>query len=146
MMNGLWLGGILSGLLSAVQGVIFGRTAKAGGLLLTTAILSAVQGLVPLLLWLLTRKELDPVNWRWLLIGGGVTGLMGVAILGLNSTVLNQMGAATAFVLVTAGLMGASLLMDHFGWSGVSRSALEPARLAGVTFVLVGAWLMTRGR
>lgn len=144
-LTGLWFGGILAGLLSAIQGVIFGRTAKAGGLLLATAILSAVQGLAPFLLWWFGRRGALELDWRWPILGGVLSGLMGIAILGLNSTVLNQLGAGTAFVLVTAGLIVASLVMDHLGWSGVTRSALEPARLAGVGLVLFGAWLVSRG-
>jgi transporter family-2 protein len=144
--NGLWLGAFLAGVLGALQGVVFGRTVKAGGLLLATAILSFVQGLAPFVLWWLDSKSGLPLDWRWPLVGGTIGGVMGIAILGLNSTVLNQLGAGTTFVLVTAGLMTASLLLDHMGWSGVTRSALDPARLAGVCLVFVGAWLVSRTR
>lgn len=143
-MNLYSLGALLSGILGSLQGVLVGRASKAGGLQLTVASLSLTQALVPIILVAVQGRSGLPIDWRWPLIGGALAGLIGTATLTLNGLAINQLGAATTFVVINAGLIIASLVMDHLGWSGVTKNAFDPMRLLGVALVLGGIWLISR--
>lgn len=138
------LGALASGILGAIQGVMVGRASKGGGLFLATMSLSLTQALIPALMVALQGKEAAPAGWRLPLLMGALAGLIGTGTLTLNGLVINQIGAGTMFVLITTGLVAASLVLDHLGLSGVQKSALDPVKLAGTAMVLCGAWLISR--
>jgi transporter family-2 protein len=58
--------------------------------------------------------------------------------------VVPRTGAATfSVVLITGQLIGA-LIMDHFGWLGLSERPISLSRIAGIIFLLLGIWLVQR--
>ena len=55
-----------------------------------------------------------------------------------------RLGAASLTILVVAGQLAMSLVLDHFGLVGFARRPLDPGRAAGVALVLAGALLTLR--
>ncbi|ORJ62953.1 DMT family transporter [Geothermobacter hydrogeniphilus] len=74
--------------------------------------------------------------WIWT---GGILGAFFVA-----STVVlaPRLGASTMVVLVLAGQMIASLLLDHYGWLGYPVHPVSVGRIAGVALVCIGVVLV----
>jgi transporter family-2 protein len=74
--------------------------------------------------------------WAWC---GGCLGAFFVA----SAVVLApRLGAAAMVALIVAGQMGASLVLDHFGWLGYPVHPVSPLRLAGVGLVVAGVVLI----
>ena len=83
--------------------------------------------------------SLGSVKWyQWM---GGVLGMVYIAAITFS---LPRVGAASLFALVVAGQLLTALVYDQFGLLGLSRSSITPARLAGVLFLAVGAYLLNR--
>lgn len=103
----------------------------------------AVSTLVLLpLLWILKvpaprlSNALEGPWWLWI---GGIFG----AVYVLSATALTpKLGAAGFIVLVVAGQMIASILVDRFGLMGLAPRPVTVARLAGVMFIVAGAVLV----
>lgn len=74
--------------------------------------------------------------WLWI---GGVFG----AVYVLSATALTpKLGAAGFIVLVVAGQMIASILVDRFGLMGLTPRPVTLARFAGILCIVVGAILI----
>jgi transporter family-2 protein len=57
-----------------------------------------------------------------------------------------RLGALVAVGLFIAGQMGASLLLDGFGWLGVEREPPDLYALAGALAVVVATWMVVRAQ
>jgi transporter family-2 protein len=57
-----------------------------------------------------------------------------------------RLGALVAVGLFIAGQMGASLLLDGFGWLGVEREPFELSALAGALAAVAGTWMIARAQ
>lgn len=57
-----------------------------------------------------------------------------------------RLGALVTVGLFIAGQMGASLLVDGFGWLGVAREPLDVAAILGAAAVVIGAILIVRAQ
>jgi transporter family-2 protein len=78
----------------------------------------------------------DPALWRapaWIWLGG----IFGGVYVVLAILLADRMGAALVSVTGIFGQLCASLLIDHYGWFGMSIQRATPARLVGA--VLLGA-------
>jgi transporter family-2 protein len=76
--------------------------------------------------------------WAW---GGGALGAIYVATV---TIIAPRLGAASLTILVVAGQLAMSLVLDHFGLVGFARRPLDLGRAAGVALVLAGALLTLR--
>lgn len=108
------------------------------------ATVSFAVGTVALVLYaLVTRIPLPSLaaaqNHPWWVWSGGVLGAFFV-----TSTVIlaPRLGATTMVVLVLAGQMIASLLLDHYGWLGYPTHAISLGRIGGVLMVCLGVMLV----
>jgi bacterial/archaeal transporter family-2 protein len=72
-------------------------------------------------------------------IGGGLVGALYVGSIVWTVRALGVTGLSAATL---AGQFAAALLIDHFGWLGVDRSPITAAKLAGVTLLAVGTYLI----
>lgn len=79
------------------------------------------------------------VPWYALWAGG-----LGVVLICAVSYIVPRIGILAAVSLIVAAQLGVGALLDHHGWLGLSLRPLEPARLAGMAFLLAGAWLVLR--
>jgi bacterial/archaeal transporter family-2 protein len=76
--------------------------------------------------------------WAW---SGG---LFGAIFIGLSILVAHQLGAATLIALLVTGQMTASIIIDHFGWLGLTQKPVDLARLIGVGLLIGGVVLIRR--
>ncbi len=78
----------------------------------------------------------------WHLLGG-----LGSAIyITAGILLFPRLGALVTVGLFIAGQMGASLLVDGFGWLGVAREPLDVAAILGAAAVVIGAVLIVRAQ
>ncbi|MBW3637686.1 MAG: DMT family transporter [Armatimonadetes bacterium] len=80
----------------------------------------------------------DIAAWKW---AGGVTGAVFVT---LAVVLTPRLGPALTFALIIFGQLGASLLLDHFGWLSVPQHSVNAPRIAGVALMMVGVWLIQK--
>jgi len=103
----------------------------------------AVGTLVLVLYALVTRiplpnaAELSHHPW-WVWTGGA----LGAFFVASTVVLAPRLGATTMVVLILAGQMLASLLLDHYGWLGYPQHAISFGRIAGVGLVCVGVMLV----
>jgi transporter family-2 protein len=76
--------------------------------------------------------------WAW---SGG---LFGAIFIALSILVAHQLGAATLIALLVTGQMTASIIIDHFGWLGLTQKPVDLARLIGVGLLIGGVVLIRR--
>lgn len=74
---------------------------------------------------------------RWMLLGG-VIGPIYVLALTLATP---HIGVGLTMVGILFGQVAASLLIDHQGWMGAPRRAVDRYRLAALACILVALWL-----
>lgn len=79
-----------------------------------------------------------PPLWQWL---GGVLGALYVT---LAIVLAPRLGATSLMALVIAGQLGASLVLDHFGWLTFPQHPATPVRLLGVVLLSAGVMLILR--
>jgi bacterial/archaeal transporter family-2 protein len=78
----------------------------------------------------------------WHLVGG-----VGSAVyITAGILLFPRLGAVVAVGLMIAGQMGASLLLDGFGWLGVAPEHLGAPAALGALAVLAGTWLIVRSQ
>src|SRR5690349_6099966 len=110
------------------------------------ALVSFVVGTVALaVLWLVTARgvmrpagmSLSGAPW-WIWIGG----LLGAYYIWGAIIATQRLGPALFFGLVVAGQLMASTVIEHYGWLGVARHPISPARIGGALLLLGGLALM----
>lgn len=105
----------------------------AGGTLLVAVLLFVTQQAVP------SRQAIATTTWpSWM---GGAFGVIYVLI---SIVLLSRIGAATAIAFLLAGQMLTSVTFDHFGWLGLARHPIGPARVIGALLLLAGALLIRK--
>ncbi|APG05513.1 hypothetical protein BJI69_17460 [Luteibacter rhizovicinus DSM 16549] len=75
---------------------------------------------------------------RWLLTGG-VLGPLYVAALTLATPFI---GVGLTMVGILFGQVAASLVIDHFGWLGSARRAVDGYRAGALVAILAALWLI----
>jgi transporter family-2 protein len=138
----LALAAVAVGVLMPIQAAINSKLRPfAGGSLAATCVSVTVSALTMALVMAATRTSVPTPGkggpwWVW---SGGVFGVVIVlAMLGLVS----RLGAAFLFALFVVGQMLASLVIDHYGWFGVTQQDITPMRLVGVGLLLAGVVLI----
>jgi transporter family-2 protein len=79
---------------------------------------------------------LDRIPW-WALLGGA----SGAAYVTLAILALPKTGVLLLVACTVLGQQLGALLIDHFGWLGMARQAINWQRACGVLLVLLGTWL-----
>jgi transporter family-2 protein len=83
----------------------------------------------------------DQALWRgpwWVWIGG----LGGALYVLLAILLARRLGAAVLSGAGILGQLGASLLIDHYGWLGAPATPLSTPRVVGLIFLLAGVFLL----
>jgi len=70
--------------------------------------------------------------WAW---SGG---LFGAIFIALVIVLVPKLGAATFIALLVAGQMLASVMLDHFGWLGLTQRPVDLPRVIGVVLLVCG--------
>ncbi len=101
----------------------------------------AIFALIPLLV-LHGGGNLD--RWRsvpWYALAGGIWGLV---VIGAVSYSFPRVGALGTVVLIVAGQMVLSTVLDHFGWLGAHARPIDLQRITGIVVLCIGVWLIVR--
>lgn len=133
------LGGIAVGLQSPIAGAMGQRIGGVAGSLIVHVSGSILSGLL-----LLARGGENIREWRslpWYMLASGVFGL--VILLAINHT-LPRLGAAFSIALIIVGQLAVGMVIDHFGWLGVTARPIDANRVLAVGLLLAGGYLMSR--
>lgn len=110
---------------------------------LTSLVVSSVVVVAALLLLRVSVPDMSKAvqgPW-WLWIGG----VLGALYVGGAAALTPKLGAGGFLVLVVAGQIIASVLVDHFGLMGLATKPINLAKLAGVVLILGGVFLVQSG-
>jgi transporter family-2 protein len=110
------------------------------------AVVNFAVGLAALLAWLVVSRQQAPALgavgrapwWAWT---GGFLGAIYVSAVVLLTP---RLGVAATLGLTVAGQMAAALVMDHFGWLGLSSRPVTAAHLLGAALLVAGVVLLRR--
>lgn len=75
---------------------------------------------------------------RWLLTGG-LLGPIYVVVLTVTTPLV---GVGMTMVGILCGQVAASLVIDHFGWLGSERRAVDSYRIGALVLILAALWLI----
>ena len=81
-------------------------------------------------------KSVSPVVWT--------AGILGAFYVAAVIILAPRLGIALTFVLVVAGQMTVSLILDHYGLLGLPIKQINWQRLVGVAFLVIGVLLIRR--
>jgi transporter family-2 protein len=135
--------GLFGGVAVGIQGPIAGAMSQRVGGAASSFIVHASGAILSSLLLLARGGEMIH-NWRtlpWYMLCSGAFGL--VLYLTLAHT-LPRLGATTAVTLIIVGQLMMGMLIDQFGWFGVSIRPIDGWRVAAVALLLAGGYLMVR--
>ena len=137
---------IVGGALTALQGPTNARLSAAVASPVNAALISFAIGTVALLALaaglqtkpdMAATRALPPAAW--------LGGLYGAVFVVASAYAVPRLGVATTIVLMVAGQMMLSLILDHFGFMGVPKQPITLSRLAGVAMLIGGVLLVRRG-
>lgn len=134
-----------AGLAGALQVAVMGRFGERIGTLEALAFSTAVTAVITIAVLVVARRSLDgfAAGWSspaWLWLGGA----MGAFIV-LSITVAGpRIGVVATAGLLIVGQLAMATLIDRFGWFGVERIGLSPAKLVGLVLLVAGAALTLR--
>jgi transporter family-2 protein len=83
--------------------------------------------------------EARHLTWYWFL--GGLLGAVYVTTILVTVRTLGAGGLTAATI---AGQLSMAVVVDHFGWLGVTRQPISAARVAGIALLALGVWLIVR--
>jgi transporter family-2 protein len=73
--------------------------------------------------------------------GGGLLGALYVGSIVFTVSALGATGLTAATI---SGQLVFALVIDNYGWLGVTKSPVTAAKLAGVALLAAGTWLVIR--
>lgn len=87
--------------------------------------------------WTITQtKTVSPVVW--------IAGILGAFYVAAVIILAPRLGTALTFVLVVAGQMTVSLVLDHYGLFGLPVKQINWQRLLGIALLVAGVLLIRR--
>ncbi|EGW36112.1 MULTISPECIES: DMT family transporter [unclassified Desulfosporosinus] len=134
----------ISGVAMAIQGTLNSSLSQKTSLLSATLIVHIIGTLVALIASLAWRSPLFKYSWvsvPWYLYLGGI---LSVLIVGLVAISIPKVGVCNATTAIIIGQVSMAVLIDHFGWFGISRLPWTPWQLVGIALFAAGAKLLFR--
>ena len=83
--------------------------------------------------------EMRGLPWYYL-----IGGLLGAVYVSTVLVTVRHLGAGGVTAATIAGQLTLAVVVDHFGWLGVERHAVSPARVAGILLLVAGVALVVR--
>lgn len=134
----------ISGIAMAIQGTINSALSQKTSLLSATLVVHVIGTIVAFIVVLAWRIPLLKHNWSgvpWYLYLGGV---LSVIIVGLVALSIPKIGVCNATTAIIIGQVSMAVLIDHFGWFGVTRLSWNMWQLLGIALFAAGAKLLFR--
>ena len=135
--------GVLGGVAVGVQGPIVSQMSQRIGTMAGSFIVHVSGAIVSGVLLLALGGE-NIRNWcslSWYMFLSGSFGV--ILYLTLNQT-MPRLGATTALALIIIGQLVMGILIDQFGWFGVSVRPVDLVRLVGAGLLIAGGYLIIR--
>ncbi len=133
-----------AGGLIALQAPINGRFGREIGSL-PAASVSFAFGLAVLLMIVAVRGEVgrmgEAVGVPWWYLTGGILGAIYVTTVLIT---VGTLGAGPVVAATIAAQLTVSVVIDQFGWLGVTRDPISAGRLAGIVLLALGVFLIVR--
>ncbi len=133
-----------AGGLIALQAPINGRFGREIGSL-PAASVSFAFGLAVLLALVAVRGEVarigEAVNVPWWYLTGGILGAVYVTTVLVT---VGTLGAGPVVAATIAAQLSVSLVVDQFGWLGVTRDPITAGQVIGVVLLALGVFLIVR--
>lgn len=133
------LGGVAVGLQAPLAGAMGQRLGGTAG-----SFIIHISGAVFSGFWLLVRGGERIREWRslpWYMLAAGVFGLI---LYQTISITLPRLGSTMMVVLIIIGQLVLGLIVDHFGFFGVTQRPVDLLRIVGVAALILGGWLIAR--
>lgn len=135
--------GLAGGAAVGVQSPIAGAMGqRVGGT--ASSFIVHMSGMLLSALLLFFRGGEKIQDWRslpWYML---LAGLFGVILYQTISVTLPRLGGTTTIMLIIIGQLLMGILIDHFGWLGVTVHPVSAARVLGVVVLLAGGFLISR--
>ena len=137
---------LVLGAILPIQAAINTRLSKSVGGSIPAAFVSFAVGTIALFIYLMATRQVNLQNvslqqtpwWIW------TGGLLGTFFVAGIVAVLPRLGTVLAFSLVLAGQMFAAIILDHFGWLGVSVREISFGRIAGVVLLIISVVMIRK--
>lgn len=137
------LAGLVGGAAVGVQSPIAGAMGQRVGGTSSSVIVHA-SGLIFSVVLLLVRGGEKIRDWRTLpfyMLGAGIFGL--ILYQTINIT-FPRLGGTMMVALIIIGQLTAGMVIDHFGWLGVTRHPIDLPRVLGLVMLFAGGFLISK--
>lgn len=81
-------------------------------------------------------KNINPIYW--------MGGFVGIAIVFLGIKVIPVLGAASALSIFVSVQLIVGVLINQFGLFGVAQVPIDPIKISGILFLLIGVGMVVR--
>ena len=135
--------GLIGGISVGVQSPIAGAMGQKVGGTASSAIIH-LSGFIFSVILLVFRGGEKIRDWNtlpWFMLGAGVFGL--ILYQTINVT-LPRLGATTMLTLIIIGQLLIGVVLDHFGWLGVTARPIDLARIIGIFVLFIGGYLVVK--
>ncbi len=145
MLSTFWviLIGLVGGLAVGFQGPIAGAMGqRIGGA--ASSLIVHVSGALFSALLLAFRHGENMRAWRslpWYML---ISGIFGLILYQTINVTLPRLGSTMMVTLIIIGQLGIGMVIDHFGWLGVTVHPINLSRVAGLLLLLAGGYFIAR--
>ena len=133
----------IGGIAVAIQGQFMGLIDKNIGTLESVFITYTSGGILAAVAMIASRggnlKAVQTLPWYTL-----SSGLVGLVIVGTIGYTVPRLGLSKAFTIIVASQFLVASILDHFGLLGAAVRPMDLSRLAGMSLLVVGVWLIVR--
>lgn len=133
---------ILAGVAVALQGQFMGTMDRTAGTATSVFITYGIGGLLATAFFLARGGSLDrarEIPWyAW------TAGVLGLVIVGGIGYAAPRIGLSRTIIVTVAAQLLAAMIIDHFGFFGAARRAVDVYRAVGFAVTLGGVWLVVR--
>lgn len=142
-LTGLIILAAIGGVAVTIQGQFMGLIDKNIGTLESVFITYSSGGILVAVAMIASRggnlKAVQTVPWYAL-----SSGLVGLVIVGTISYTIPRLGLSKAFTIIVAAQFLVASILDHYGLLGAAVRPMDLSRLAGMTLLVVGVWLIVK--
>jgi len=142
-LTGLIILAAIGGVAVTIQGQFMGLIDKNIGTLESVFITYSSGGILVAVAMIASRggnlKAVQTVPWYAL-----SSGLVGLVIVGTISYTIPRLGLSKAFTIIVAAQFLVASILDHYGLLGAAVRPMDLSRMAGMTLLVVGVWLIVK--
>ncbi|MBT3321761.1 MAG: DMT family transporter [Anaerolineae bacterium] len=132
--------GLLGGIAVGLQGPLSSLMSQKIGILESVFYIhlgGTIAALIPLLFY--GGRNLP--RWREVPWYALIAGVLGLGVIAAMSYMVPRVGVAPAVVLIVAGQLLVSVILDHYGLFGAALRPLDFTRALGLLLVFFGVWV-----